>query len=197
MANPNPIPIPFSRPCSDEPEFFACGKCGKVWADAFSARHCCEPRFCECGQEIPKGGYCRPCSLLKQAHRLTVVFGKARKVSADEWDGPVFDPLGDTEDSFHASVEEALETMLDIDEVDPPKWFWAAKRIPLRVRQGDVEAMLENILEHHHEGAEFSDVDELLAFVAKWSEAQTGASCEPDETVAIVPGSMIRWGSDD
>ncbi len=187
--------IHFFRPDGTKPEFYACGDCGLVFSSVEIADECCRPRACStCGKPIQARGYCRPCSDTKMARRRESSFANARKLTENEWGGPVFDPFGDGESSFHHSLDEALEHYEQEDE-KPPRWFWGASRINVAVSQADIETMLENCLSDHHEGAEFHHVDELLQFVKTWNDGQPEHSFHCDETVAIVPADGEAWSS--
>lgn len=198
-------PIPMVVQGKDEIAAYACGKCRMVvssplrfgggpgseeQAARVAEEHCEPPKCSECGETKPNQSYCRPCADKRATEREATRFAKARKVTVEEYDeGPVFAPDGDGESGFFMCLSDALDHYAP-NEV--PAYFYGSARHQFVITRQNVDSMLENAADEHHEAIfdHLNDVDSLYAAIDAWNDKQKDAySYDVDDAVAIiVPG---------
>ena len=144
---------------------FACGKCRIVFGGIYwpnpqqAAEDCCKPKLCpDCGQEIPKHSYCRPCQVIKEAQKLQAQFEAAEKLTV--WDGVTYSPHFDM--FFEpGELEDWLDDFDDEEEGERPTWvFTCREKAPPKLLASDlVETLAEEMFEDA--GDHFAGVEEL------------------------------------
>lgn len=171
-----------------KPRLYACPKCGqchspKIYACREDMAHeaafqaaancytCREHNTCsDCGGECSKHMIkCADC------HQKAVI-AKAEKI-----DPAAIDRCFGWGGTFYHEVEEAK------DAGEP--WVFASTFVPFRI---DPDNVIENVLDDHHEDASTHDlngVDDLVAAIKAFNEAQTGGSYYEDRTriAALAP----------
>lgn len=183
--------IEFHRAGSDEPELFACGKCGVIFTDKTWARDnktprqmaegCCAPGVCEdCGRDDLRTHFYRCDGCADQAR-----FDKAEKVLAKDWNGPV-----EYNDTFYETLGEFYEDHFDDDEADRPDWVYACA-----VRKGvtcDPVDIIENMTEDTYDGFELVDEEGLRKFLEEWNAKQDQVWWESTSTVVLIDWSEVQ-----
>jgi hypothetical protein len=176
MSRSEPIvPVKLGDP-TQKPMLFACSKCGRVhsWkiyacqeAEAIkTAREaaadcydCREHNICQhCGEKCEKNW--TACDSCRHKNRLAA----CEKVAAES----IEECFAFDGDEFFSSPEDALDAGVTL--VQPAE---------LRHFGIDVDRLIETILDDHHEDASQDDLnglDELIAAVEKFNEAQTSGS---------------------
>lgn len=151
---------------------YECQICRKVYRDRIFAERCCESSHCEyCGiPTAPGWTACRSCAELAKASHAT-------HVSLKEYMGKMI-CAGDDKYMPTEDVEDAID-----NEEIPVPYVWGCDEFPLRL---DIESILENELQDHHEDAEFDHEGELIEFVEAWNAKQTDASYFPNNTVVVL-----------
>lgn len=185
----HPTPIPLSAPGRATPAAYMCSVCQRTvyTADpdpAYAERHaslCCSTMCDTCHGPKPIRGYCSPCQKARDAATDEKRYTEARKLTADDYDGPVYNSFTDR---FDASIEEALERV-ERDEGEAPSYLWPVHSYTAQL---DPNRVVEMLVEEMHEDYEVDDHAGLVAFCREWNAKQTGASWEPDYSRVIVLG---------
>lgn len=184
----------------DDVVAYACGKCRFVMSSKEEAEGHCKPRLCDdCGKEVSSSyrTICESCRTEHRKKKVESLVEQAKKVSWDDYDGPVY--IEDEEgncftntscgEGFHSSPEGAADDLVDDwCNLKPPLdvfHVWGVAEIPFYISASDV---IENELENsHHENAEVSGaaVKEFQDFLDKWCSEQEVVSYEADYTVLI------------
>lgn len=161
-------------------ELYACGKCGKCYQDIKFAEDCCKPYHCEiCGIETKR--YILKCETCAENAR----FEKANKVLPSEYKGYLYD---DRFEMYTDNIDEILERYWDEGE-DLPNYVYGTTETRFHV---DIDSAIERAEEDMYE--DFNDIvdyKELIEFMEKWNEKQTGATYYQDtKTVVLVPEEL-------
>lgn len=185
--------IPYVRVDKPEltPTVYACGKCKMLYSDGSpllfppgtktaqdAAEACCGPYRCpNCAQPNGShaGAWCSACSqemrnkaAAAQEAKENRAALRAKRLTIAQYSGPVCAPLSDR---FFSEVEEYLESCEDEGEQPEFPFVWPCHVRTLALNVGDA---LDSVLEAENvDGAEFSHVEELEAFVKEWNAKQT------------------------
>ena len=181
---------------------FACDECRIVYSPKFfpdalkKAEECCDKRCIYCDDKLEKqSGYtsCDKCRKRIEAEKEKEKFVKAEKVSAKDWDGPVFADIGPN-DGFFESMSELEEYVEDNnddseDKIVMPAYVWACHKRNLP--KIDVYNVCEsNVIDYLPEDYSFEDLngyDELQTALDKFVEDnQDFWVCDIDYKKAVV-----------
>lgn len=179
-----------------KPRLYACPKCGSCHSPKIYA--CREEQAHEAAYQAAANCYncrehnnCSECGIECDKHRIKCdachkasVFAKAEKIDAAGvehcfgWDGTFYHEVADAEDA------------------DEP-WVFASTFTPFRI---DPDSVIENVLDDHHEDASTHDlngVDDLVAAIKAFNEAQTSGSYFEDRTRIAMISARSNIGEED
>ena len=181
---------------ADKPaNVWMCGKCRRLHGTNMdrdpqaAANHCCMPYICNggCGKLLPHEKYrtrCDECCSKDRQEKEARAFEKAKKLTPQEWDGPVFD----RHDNFFMSLDDFFDRCHDDEDYRKyGTYVWCAREIKF---SPNVEHMIESALDNHHEDAgdliSTEATKELEDFVEQWAAKQGVLSYEPDGKNVVV-----------
>ena len=122
------------------------------------------------------------------AERQKVAFEKAEKIPASEYKGWVSVPGCEDEDGYFESVTELLSFCASTGQ-HAPVFVWACAPVLFRL---DADAIVEQALEDHREGAKDNIPDEaierLQLLLDGWTQATGIVSQYEDQTRAVMIG---------
>jgi hypothetical protein len=157
--------------------FYCCGECGKFCGveEGYAKYHCGGRPCDECGEVCKPGRTkCESCSAKSRGEERAKRIADAKRLSASDYDGPVF---WDEKDEYYPDVGEAWEAIKDENVCDMEtarrQTLWACDVSHLSV---DGEDVLLNALEYqeHHESAYDSipgvGVTAFKDFCVSWNE---------------------------
>jgi hypothetical protein len=183
-------PIPLFRQGSTEPSVWVCGVCSHVVETEDRARrhYPCLP--IRCGHGLRSGNdACHDCWGDTDAKRTEERLAKATRISEADWRAGKW-PEGCPGEVFALDGEEVLAD-LEADELMGEEYAWPAESVPFAL---DAEKIVEDQLRDWGESVDWLDgdlpdacqVEELVAFVAKWNAAQTAVYLRPLYSHVIV-----------
>jgi len=124
---------------------------------------------------------CDACRERRAAEREQALFDKAIKVSADSYDGPVWDGV-----DYFSDIADMLDVYA-CGGCKPPSYVWACTKSRLSL---DASEIIDDALEaqEHHEDArdQLVDLGELQMALDEWCGRQTLESWFADYKVAVV-----------
>lgn len=137
---PSPVIELVDKAHSDKIIAWACSKCGMILPDERLAREHCLPRICECGNECRQyHTACDACIKKKRVERDRVKREAAEVISADDYDGSVYD---EQEDRYFPNIGEAFEVIsdeMDFDEkTRKARTLWTCNILKFRPDAGGV-----------------------------------------------------------
>jgi hypothetical protein len=179
------LPDPFDLVVKghDEPVGYACPKCGAVFivhnrkdeklreADRKhqqeqAAVHCV--KLCVCGQ--PTDGFCylrcSACRAQMEADKEQARFEKAKKLTIEEYDGPVYweGHSGTLGDGYFADVEDLLDHC-EQEGMDPPDYVWTCDKDEMTL---DAESIVEHAVEDMYDSIPAKAIVSLQAYLDTW-----------------------------
>lgn len=168
-------------------QVYYCGRCRLVWRELDDADRCCRPYRCDqCGVETERyRTRCTDCQMKESEARLQRQWEKAEKLSAADYDGPVY---SDIRSRWYPSAEEAFED--HEGEGLPLERIYACDVDHLRL---DVRDALDSAIEGADLDPDFATevdfvhVPELIDFVDRWNRKQTQEIWTPDFKQGVVP----------
>lgn len=193
-------PIRFIREDGGDEVLFCCGECGTFCGkEEDYAKYHCGGRPCDdcggpCKQHYTK---CEECQRKNRAEKDAERVAKAEKISANEYDGPVF---WDENDRYYHDIGEAWEAIKDdFDNVEDVKaqTLWTCDKLYLTLRPSDI---LDNALEsqeHHDDARDWVSekaYEELTRFCEAWNDAH-GTSVEswfPNSKLVVIPEDWLN-----
>lgn len=183
--------IELTRRGSNEVVAHACGQCRVVTRSQEDAERCCAPRRCATCGETLEHSYCEPCWWKAQKKAEADRFEQATKVPAAAYDGPLLAEGvegGDWGDGYF-SDEAALRDACERHNRAVPAYAWACSSTRLTL---DAKDILDDSLEQQEaredaiDGIAGSAIEELQAFLTRWTDAHGVESWHPDYGRAVV-----------
>lgn len=160
---------------------YICTKCLTVHSYQSWAEYCCKDRYCLCGKEIEYfRALCSTCSMmLQRTERLS----KATEVKYIGQE--LYSPIND---SYYLDLDSLKTWYKNLTPQAKQKTdFWFFATIESEWDGLDIETILENSLDDHHEDAidQVNHYDSLKEFLDVWNKEQSISSFYPDFTKKI------------
>lgn len=135
-----------------------------------AAEHCV--KACPCGQLIERSYHlrCNACYAQMEADKEKARFEKAKKLTIEEYDGPVYwdGHSGDIGDGYFSDVEALLD-YCEQEGRDVPEYAWACDKEEMKLNaDGIVENATSNMFEDAYDHVPNKDIVSLQAYLDVW-----------------------------
>lgn len=163
---------------------YRCGECNSSHISLENAKKCCMPKYCRvCGSELSPRWYKNICTVCEEAK----CYENAEKITYDEYLNRGGEILVVGGDDYYGDMESLMDSLEDnyMNEENLPTYCYGTVKVRNDV---DIEWAIEKALEEAYEDAEFSNTDELIAFVKEWNAKNAPSTYWPDDkTVVLIP----------
>lgn len=201
-------PVAYYQENKEEPAFYECGNCKRLFYDKEKAEQCCKPIICSnCGREISQDRT-KPmeCVYGNDAPLCFSCWDKQRIAKQEVWTEDVYDQKNkdnnyiysyvNVNDNFYSDLYEAVSDLASdglTEEEIKNSLFYVCQET--QVPKINIERELENVeeqmaLEDVDSETIWKDLQELRDFVKQWNDKQDYTYYETTD-IQVVPNDKL------